>query len=46
MGWKRGFSSMFQITIGSSTKKGLGCVVWLCCLEQDEEVQGWGEALF
>lgn len=19
-------------------------VVWLCCLEQDKEVQGWGEA--
>lgn len=27
-------------------KNGLGCVVWLCCLEQDKEVQGLGEALF
>lgn len=31
---------MFQITMGGVLQKnGLGCVVWLCCLEQDEEVQ-------
>lgn len=24
---------------GVLQKNGLGCVVWLCCLEQDEEVQ-------
>lgn len=37
----RGFSQVcFKLQWGGVLQKnGLGCVVWLCCLEQDEEVQ-------
>lgn len=38
-------SSMFQITIGTSTENVLVSVVWLCFLEQNKEVQGLSEAL-
>lgn len=40
-----GFSSMFQITIGSSTENVLGSVVWLCFPEEDKEVHSLGGVL-
>lgn len=45
-GFEEGFLKYVSNYNRELYKKGLGCVVWLCCLEQDEEVQGWGEALF
>lgn len=45
-GFEEGFLKYVSNYNRELYKKGLGCVVWLCCFEQDEEVQAWGEALF